>query len=218
MPTKTFLLALFGLLLFGGGLGGSFVAGLVVGKNQEAQVAPMILPSLQTSTDTRDNGPDFANLMQGARSGELTEDQLTTIREQFQSRSGGTGAPGQSSGRGGLGSRSPALTGTVTDVNGNVLTLNTAQGDLQVSVGEDVTINQTVEVGIENLPDGTRITVIGDPGDNGIITAITIQVIPEGVDFTEGGGWGGFRGGNWSGLSGDIHGESGDENDDSNDN
>jgi len=194
MTTKTFLLALFGLLLFGGGLGGSFVAGLVVGKNQEAQVAPMVLPSLQTSTAPGNNGPDFANLMQGARSGELTEDQLTTMREQFQSRFGGTGAPGQARGWGGLGSRSPALTGTVTDVNGNVLTLNTTQGDLLVSVGKDVTISQTVEVGIEDLPDGTRITVIGEPGDNGIITAITIQVIPEGVDFTEGDGWGGFRG------------------------
>ena len=180
MTTKTFLLALFGLLLFGGGLGGSFVAGLVVGKNQESQVESMVVPSLHTST--------------------------------------APGGSGQSSGWGGFGGRSPALTGTVTDVNGNVLTLNTAQGDLQVSVGKDVIISQTVEVGIEDLPDGSRITVIGEPGDNGIITAIRIQVIPEGVDFTEGGGWGGFRGGNWSGFSGGIHGESGDENGDSNDN
>jgi hypothetical protein len=79
--------------------------------------------------------------------------------------------------------------GTVAAVEGNVLTLSTTQGDLQVYVGDDITIRQTVEVAIEDLPDGTRITVIGQSGDDGVIAADTIQVIPEG------GGWGGFGGG-----------------------
>ena len=202
MRTKTFTLLLLGLLLFGGGLGGSFVAGLLIGSSQEAEAAPVVAPSVYAadqgaappSTAPDGDGSEFADLIERAQSGELSEDEMTTLREQFQSRSQGAGGRGRSTGWGGFGGRGPALTGTVTVVEGNVLTLSTAQGDLQVYVGEDITIRQTVEVAIEDLPDGTRITVIGQSGDDGVIAADTIQVIPEGVDFTGGGGWGGFGG------------------------
>ena len=95
--------------------------------------------------------------------------------------------------------------GTVIAVEGNVLTLDTAQGILQVSVAENVTIRQSIDIAIENLADGTRITVIGQLSNDGGVTADTIQVIPEGQDFTTGGWFGssnslrrGFEGSNLS--------------------
>ena len=186
MSTKAFILLLLGVLALGGGLGGSFVVGLVVGKGQQTEtavVSSLPAPSstaTEPSTASSAGGIDPEDLRQRAQSGELSQDELTTLREQFQSRFGGAGGPGRFTGSGGFGGRGPALIGTVTAVEGNILTLNTAQGDLQVTVSEDVTIRQTVDIPIQNLTDGTRITVIGQRGDDGTIAAGTIQIIPEG--------------------------------------
>lgn len=205
MSTKTFMLLLFGVLVFGGGLGGSFVAGLVVGNGQEAEAALSVVLPLPASSSVAAQLPnipgsddlDFANLRQRAQSGELSEDERTTLREQFSSRFGGVDGAGQFTGQGGFGGRGASLTGRVIDVVDNVLMLDTAQGVLQVSIGDDVAIRQIIEGAIEDLSEGTRITVIGQRDDERGVIADTVQIIPEGVDFTEGGGFGGgggFRG------------------------
>ena len=204
-------------LVFGGGLGGSFVAGLTVGKGQEAEAAPIVVPTLpapssaaaRPSAAPGTDGVDLSNLRERAQSGELSQDELTTLREQFQSQFGGAGGTGGGGGfggtGGGFGGGSPALTGTITTVEGNVLTLNTSQGRLEVSVGEDATIRQTTEATIADLTDGIRITVFGQRGDDGVVAATTIQVVPEGADFGAGGGFGGrggFGGGGRGGFGG----------------
>ena len=240
MSTKAFVLLLFGVLVFGGGLGGSLVAGLTVGKGQEAEAAPIVVPTLpapssaaaRPSAAPETDGVDLSNLRERAQSGELSQDELTTLREQFQSQfgAGGTGGGGGFGGTGGgfggggfggtgggfggggfggtgggFGGGGPALTGTITAVEGNVLTLNTAQGRLEVSVSEDATIRQTTEATIADLTDGIRITVFGQRGDDGVVAATTIQVVPEGADFGAGGGIGGrggFGGGGRGGFGG----------------
>jgi len=186
MSTKAFILLLLGVLALGGGLGSSFILGLVVGKGQQTE--PAVVSSLpapssaatEPSTTSRAGGIDPRELRQRAQSGELSQDELTTLREQVQSRFGRDGGPGRFTGSGGFGDRVPALIGTVTSVEDNILTLNTPQGDLQVTVTEDVTIRQTVEIPVQDLTDGTRITVVGQRGDDGTIAAGTIHVIPEG--------------------------------------
>ena len=184
MPTKAFVLLLLGVLALGGGLGGSFVVGLVVGKGQETEapvVSSLPAPSSATTEPSTAPGADGIfpeDLRQRAQSGELSSEELTSLQEQFRSRFGGAGGPGRFTGSGGVGGRGPALIGTVTAVEANILTLNTAQGDLQVTIGEDVSIRQTVDIPIQDLTGGTRITVMGQRGDDGTIAAGTIQVIP----------------------------------------
>ena len=195
-------------------MGGSFVAGLTVGKGQEAEAASIVVPTLpapssasaRPSSAASTDGLDLADLRQRVQSGELSQDELTTLREQFQSQFGGAaGRTGQFGGAGGrLGGGGPVLVGTITAIEGDVLTLATAQGPLEVSLGEDVTIRQTVDATVADLVDGTRVTVVGERGDDGVVAANTIQVIPEGVDFTAGGfgGRGGFGGGRGGGFGG----------------
>ena len=81
------------------------------------------------------------------------------------------------------------LTGKVTVAGDNLLILNTPQGDVEVSVSKDVMIRQTVEIPMDQITDGTRITVFGRLDDHGSITANMIQVIPARMEFTAGDGW-----------------------------
>ena len=203
MSGKTFTLLILGVLVLGVGFGGAFVAGLVVGKGQETAAAAAVVPSLPASAARPSaalgtGDADLSNLRGWVQSGELSREELTTLRERFQSQLGGAGGfTGPGGGFGG----GPALTGTITGVEGSLLTLNTAQGPLQVSVGGDVTIRQTTDATIEDLTDGARVTVIGQRGDDGIVAATTIQLIPEGGDFIPGGfgRGGGFGGGDLRG-------------------
>lgn len=210
MSTKAFVLLLFGVLVFGGGLGGSFVAGLVTGKNQKVEAAPVVIsaPAISSAETERNTAPgisdlDLTNLRQRFQAGELSQDEVATLREQFRSQFTGASAAGQFTGPTGFRDRTPLVAGTVTVVENNTLILNTEQGSLRVSLGEDVTIRQTVEVAIENLSEGTRIAVVGQPGDDGTIAANMIQVIPDGSDFNAVGGFGGM------GILRDVRGRSG---------
>ena len=85
--------------------------------------------------------------------------------------------------------RGHPLTGTVTATRDHHMILNTPQGDVEVSVSKDVMIRQTVDIAMDQITDGTRITVFGQLDDHGSITANMIQVIPEGVESTAGDGW-----------------------------
>lgn len=186
MSGKTFTLLILGVLVLGVGFGGAFVAGLVVGKGQEAAAAAAVVPSLPASAARPSAALGTGNA------------DLSNLRERVQSQLGGAGGfTGPGGGFGG----GPALTGTITGVEGSLLTLNTPQGPLQVSVGGDVTIRQTTDATIEDLTDGARVTVIGQRGDDGIVAATTIQLIPEGGDFIPGGfgRGGGFGGGDLRG-------------------
>ena len=89
------------------------------------------------------------------------------------------------------------MTGTIDSTSGGTLTINTAQGNLQITVTDDTVIQQTVEVSIGDLALGTRVTVTGAPGEDGIVEATSIFVIPEGQEGEQrrGFGGGGFGGG-----------------------
>jgi len=166
MSTKGFMVLVVGVLVLGGIIGGAFVGGMVLGKsNAEGSVDNS--DSFQLSSDM--------------------QNQLNQMRQQFQGTRvySGTpsGTPGAQffSGRGGL-------TGTITQINGDTVTVNTSQGPLEVKIGSDTSIQKTSEVTSADLQEGDSITVIGQRNDDGVTEATSISIVPEGTSFPFGGG------------------------------
>jgi len=177
MNTKAFMLLLVGVLLLGGSIGGAFAGGIALGKSQGEETAQ----STSTSGTTSGIGGQFG--------GELSQQQLDQLRQQFQ----GTSIPGQTLiGRGGL-------AGTIESVEGNTVTVNTAQGPLQATIGADTTIQTFAEGTLADLQPGLQVTVTGQQAQDGTVQATSILITPEGAIGFPGEGF--FPGGTrqWSG-------------------
>jgi hypothetical protein len=131
---------------------------------------------------------------QGEKAAQSTSTSATTssldaLRQQFQETLG----PGQdSTGRGGL-------AGTIESVEGNTVTVNTAQGPLQATIGADTTIQTFAEGTLADLEPGLQVTVTGQRAEDGSVQATSILITPEGAVSFPGGGF--FPGGTrqWSG-------------------
>ncbi len=133
---------------------------------------------------------------------------------------GGTGATGQASGAGAAGGAAAAgagfgggaaggfaaaggfggvVFGTLTSVEGSELKIETPTGVVTVKLSEDTTLREISEVSAEDLATGTIITVAGTRDDSGTMEASTITIIPEGVGFGGGQGFGGRQRGQGGG-------------------
>jgi hypothetical protein len=66
--------------------------------------------------------------------------------------------------------------GTVESVEGDILTLTGAQGDVTVRLTDDTVITVTAVGARSDLLPGAQVTVIGETDDRGTITAVAIQV------------------------------------------
>ena len=121
-----------GVVVFGGLLAGSFLAGLALGgdDSQEAVQSTLTVPSTangdgQTSGAT---GRPSLDQIRQLQSGDLSLEELAQIRQQLGSGQGGPGGGllgGDFTGGG--------LVGTVESVEGSTVTVNTSQGPLQAS-------------------------------------------------------------------------------------
>ena len=168
MNTKAFMLLLVGVLVLGSSIGGAFAGGVAVGKSQEAEAAPSSLPAQLPAG----SGQQFTD--------QFSQEQLDQFRQQFQGGGGGGG-------RGGFGGRG-GLSGTIESIEGNILTINTLQGPLQTTIGEDTVIQQFAQGTLADLQTGTRVTVTGERGEDGTVAASSILLTPEGTEGFFGGG------------------------------
>ena len=196
MSTKGFISLLLGVLVLGAVIGGSFLGGLVIGKGQEAEAAASVAPVTQPAsavpqTSGQTEGQTLGQLREQIQSGQISQEDLAQLREQFQGQFGGGGPGGGFTGGTRFGGPG-GLTGTIENIEGNTLTINTPQGPLQAAVTTDTTIQKTIEVTPAELTEGMRVTVTGARGEDGTVQASLIFVVPEGA---EGFGGGGFRGG-----------------------
>jgi hypothetical protein len=69
-------------------------------------------------------------------------------------------------------------TGSLTKIDGDTLTLTTAQGQVTVYVGSDATIQKTMTGTLSDLYEGQSLTVMGTEDANGNITATYITIQP----------------------------------------
>ena len=175
MNTKGFLQLLAAVLVLGVVVGGAFSLGLALGGNVG-----------EGTTWTQDvltppSAPSTGQQIQDS----LGEDQVQRIRQQFQERLAQGGVqpfPGRGK-----------VLGTIEKVEGNSITVQTAQGPVQAKTDGDTTI-QVLEAGsLDDLQTGMTVVVTGQPGEDGAVAATSVFVTPEGVGF--GGGFlpGGLR-------------------------
>jgi len=84
------------------------------------------------------------------------------------------------------GGAGPGANGTLTKINGNTLTLTTAQELMTVNVSSDTTIQKTITGTTSDLQKGEFLNIIGTQDTNGdiIATSITIQPQSQGAPST----------------------------------
>jgi hypothetical protein len=73
--------------------------------------------------------------------------------------------------------RGGGVMGTVKSIDGDTLTLSTAEDVTTVILGENLTIQMTVNGSVSDLTAGTRILVSGERDEDGSLTATIIQII-----------------------------------------
>ena len=178
MNNKGFVLMLAGVVALGAVIGGAFVGGIALGKSQEAEAGQSSQTSepasgLGENSVTQSNQQALSDLRARLQSGEATEEELAELRQRFQDGFG-SGTGGEN-----FGGRA-GLTGTIESVSENTVMITTPQGPLRATIGEDTLIQRLAEVTVADLLEGTRVTVIGQPGDSGGVEARSILIVPEG--------------------------------------
>lgn len=73
--------------------------------------------------------------------------------------------------------------GQVKDIDGNVITISTAQDVTTVNLSDTTQIEKTVSGSVNDLQPGTRVTVIGQTEKDGSINASRIQILSENIAF-----------------------------------
>ena len=204
---KGFVILLVGMLVFGLALGGAFVAGTIVGGGDEETAATT--PSIPAPTRGGQTGGAAASFQEQLReriqSGELTPQDIAQLRQQVAAAAGGgaggAGGAGPGGGAGGGGFQAgTALQGTIEGIEGNVVTLNTFQGPVKVTIASEATIQVTKAGAIADLSNGMTVAVTGERSDDGTFTAENVIGLPEGGfrgfgGRGAGGGGRGFGGG-----------------------
>ena len=177
MSTRSFIVLAVSLIAAGGILGGLFIGGYELGKRRApdqtaATVDPAMLPS-----------PGGGAAL-GA-GGDMDTATLSDLRQAL-----GSGQMPGNLGRGGggfglagaMGAMGGGVFGTVEGVEGNVVTLSTPQGELRVTLAEQTEIQGIAELEPEDLAAGRSVTVSGEPGEGGAMTATSVFVLPEGME------------------------------------
>jgi hypothetical protein len=146
------------VIIFGLGIGAAFAAGSVYGRNTAAKnVQPVVV-----------NAGGAGGQGNAAAGASGTAD-----------AAGGTGSGRQGFGGGGVGG---AVTGTVSTVNGQQLTLTLANGQqLTVALTADTHIGTVNPASQSALTNGARVLVTGTRGSDGTLTASAVIVVP--ADF-----------------------------------
>ena len=207
MSTKGFLLLIATVVAIGGSIGGAFSGGLALGRSQSDDAASefAILQQLVGGQSFSGTAPGGA-FTGGQLGGGAPDVQGFRDGQRFRSEGdaqGGQDAPsgfggGNFGGPGGFsgGAFFPSiLSGSVSAVDGNLITVTTDSGETQVTIDEDSTI-QIYEAGtVNDLSTGDRVTVIlaGDAESGEPASAASVIVNPPDLAGIFGGG--GFGGG-----------------------
>ena len=115
--------------------------------------------------------------MLGDRAGQA---RANAVRRQFFAQRQGN--QGQGFGQGlvvGTPGARPATSGTVKSVDGNTIVVTTRNnGDVKVQVADNAIISKMETGTIKDIQPGLRIIVVGERGASGVITAQSVQLLP----------------------------------------
>lgn len=150
---KRFVILLVAAVVVGGAVGGAFIGGIAIGKNQGRETA---LQGLQNRTSQFTSRFGQGGIQGG------TGNQTITV------------GPGEFGGLFGMG----GITGTVAKVEGGVITLNTPQGAVRVVVSDNTAIQKMSEGSLDDISLSENITVSGERNQDGSIAAWNIFITP----------------------------------------
>ena len=178
MNTRPFVTLVVAALVLGGTIGGAFVGGVTIEKNQADEASTSNLSQPTPGSTPQGSGQlsreELDQIQQRIQSGEFTPEDGEALRGQLGQGGGGQGFAG-----GG------GLTGTIEEIQGNTVTVNTDQGPLQVTIGAGTNIQ--VEGALPDLETDMQVTVIGQLGEDGIVEATSV------IEGSLGGGFFGGR-------------------------
>jgi hypothetical protein len=118
---------------------------------------------------------------------------ISSLINRFRSAGGLSGA-GAGAGAGAGGAGGGATAGIVTAVEGNILYVTNASGNLvKVQVGPSATVTRTAKSSLGGLQTGDTVIVQGTSGPSGTVTATSVRATGAGVS-SAGGLGGGFFG------------------------
>ena len=123
---------------------------------------------------TQDPTQLFQQMGDGQQSGQMPGGTMPSGDQQ--GNQGGTGQPSGTDNSGnGRQASGGGTTGTVVSVEGDVLTINTDSGNIQVQTSDTTLIQKFTSVSLSELEEGESIVVSGTTNDDGSITARSIQ-------------------------------------------
>ena len=207
MNTKGFLLLLVTVIVIGGSIGGAFAGGLALGRSQDDD-ADSVEGLLQQRFGGAIQGGQFGGALTGEQSGGIQGGQFGGGAQQAPSSSSEGGFAGQDRTGAGETLTRDVFNGTVTSLEGNILTVAAGDEQNDVDLGENASVQIFGSGTAEDIAQGDRVLVIvsGDTTSGGPVDAVSVIVNPpEGGGVFGGGGGpggGGFGGGGGPGGGG----------------
>ena len=198
MTNKTFIVTLVMVMFWGGGIGGAFAAGLNVGQTRgenamhlEEQLQSSLVPPTQNGDNqglVRDRLDDLSP-EQRRRLDNLSPEQRRQLMQRF--AEGGGSGEGRTRTQQAQESALPGgvrLTGTLERIEGNIVTLRTAQGSLDVNLNDETNIFVSTKSNYSALRwfIGDRAIIAGQRADDGGVIVQSVTVPPEGVGSSAG--------------------------------
>lgn len=208
MP-KVFSLLLTLALVQGGMLGGAFAGGVALGKSQapvlgrSATAGPKDGLSAQSQFSRGRPAEGEPELFGRGSNQEIHTGSPGSFREQFPSRQdgrfgerprSGAGPQGRREFQGGQAdrpgsrgfsgaARGPSISGTVTGVEGNQVTVTAHSGAVAIQVITETVFQKVAQAVLDDIQQGVRVRVFGRPGGDGVIRARSIVLLPVGDEL-----------------------------------
>ena len=187
ITNKTFLALLAVVLLGGSSMGGAFAAGMALGQSSADKVSSN---GQEPQTGLVPPGRDVGVVpLSFDQLGELSPEQIQSFRQELMERFAQNAGLGDGRMRAGRGQDLEAsgrarLTGTLENIEANVITVNTPQGLLDVTVNGQTTI---VISNLGNVSDlkvriGDTVIVTGQRVEDGSVLAQSVTVTPVSIE------------------------------------
>lgn len=188
---KPFVVLLIIAVIIGVSIGGVFAGGVAFGKASDVEPATAL--ALGGPRPNSTDGAGQGGQGQFSRGPGRPTSQGVPQRQPGQfdpppaivpptAEPGSGGAAVQSfPGRGGL-------SGTIENIEGNVVTIATTEGPVAATINETTSISQISAASVDDLQPGMQVTVMGPAGEDGSVAAADVVITPEGLDIPFGGG------------------------------
>ncbi len=179
MKRNRFFMTLLTVLALGA-MSGSLAAALTSDRESDTSVTVATIPGGAASQGIVAAQPDAAasdvavpdrqKILSRIQSGDISQEELAQLREQFQNQGGQQAAP--------VGG--PRV-GSIVSIEGNALSLQTGQGELQATLSDETVVRRFNAGSVEDLTIGQPVSIIGQRGETGV-TARIIIAVPEGAE------------------------------------